>query len=281
MSANTETLSRPQLDIPTIKARQKATWEDGDYASFATHMHPGAVEILAGWDLSGAQTLLDVACGSGQTAIPAAKMGLKVTGIDIAENLITHARRAAAAAKLDVQFDVGDAEDLPYADHRFDCAISLIGAMFAPRPDQVAAEFARVIRPGGRLFMANWTSGSMPARMFRCVSEIAPPPSGLASPVLWGDEDTVRQRLSHYFTDVTLTRRIYPQWHYPFDEHELVELFRHTFGPVKRAFAAATPAQQQTMHDRLAQIYLDTSETRNGTLTITGGEYLEVIATRR
>jgi len=117
--------------------------------------------------------------------------------------------------------------------------------------------------------------------MFRCVSEIVPPPPGLVSPTLWGDEGTVRQRLSNHFTDIKLTRRTYPQWHYPFDEHELVELFRHAFGPVKRAFDAATPDQQQTMHDGLYQIYLHNSETRSGTPTITGGEYLEVIATRR
>lgn len=278
---NTATASQPQTDIERIKARQKATWEDGDYADFATYMHAGAVDILQSWDLAPAQSLLDVGCGSGQTAIPAAKKGLQVTGIDIAANLIDHARQAAARAKLDVQFDVGDAEDLPYADQHFDVAISLIGAMFAPRPDKVAAELARVIKPGGRLFMANWTPASMPAQMFRCVSEIQPPPPGVVPPVLWGDELTVQQRLAEGFTDIRLARRIYPQWHYPLDEHELVELFRHKFGPVKRAFDAGTPAQQASLREKLAEVYRNNSERKNGILTITGGEYLEVIATRR
>ncbi len=281
MNAITETASPSQIDIQAIKARQKATWEAGDYAGFAAYMHAGAVEILESWDLSRAKTLLDVGCGSGQTSIPAARKGLRVTGIDIAENLILHARKAAAAARLDAQFDVGDAENLPYADQSFDAAISLIGAMFAPRPDRVAAELARVIKTGGQLFMANWTPASMPARMFKCVSEVAPPPPGLASPVLWGDESTVRERLADQFTDIKLTRKAYPQWHYPFDEHELVNLFRQKFGPVKRAFDMATPAQEKVLYDNLMRIYRNSSETKNGILTITGGEYLEVIATRR
>lgn len=271
----------PQVDIDALKAKQKATWEDGDYADFATYMHAGALEILQDWDFSEAETLLDVGCGSGQTAIPAAKMGLKVTGIDIADNLIKHARKSAMNAKLDVQFDIGDAENLPYAENSFDAAITMIGAMFAPQPERVASEFARVIKSGGTLCMANWTPTSMPAQMFKCVAEITPPPRGFIPPVLWGDKETVLQRLSENFTDIKLTRKNYPQWHYPFDEHELINLFRDQFGPVKRAFAMATEAQQRQLYDKLFHIYRNNSETQNGILTITGGEYLEVIATRR
>ena len=267
--------------IDELKMKQKATWEDGDYADFATHMHNGAVEILQGWDFSAAKTLLDVGCGSGQTAIPAAKIGLQVTGIDIAENLIEHARKLASKAKLDVSFDVGDAEDLPYDNNSFDAAITLIGAMFAPRPEHVSSEFARVIKPGGKLYMANWTSASMPAQMFKCLSEVTPPPPGFIPPVLWGDEDTVQQRLEKDFKDIHLSRKNYPQWHYPFDEHGVVNLFREQFGPAKRAFAAATELQEKQLYDKLFHIYRENSETNNGILTITGGEYLEVIATRR
>ena len=266
--------------IDALKVKQKAAWEDGDYADFATHMHDGAVEILQGWDFSNVKTLLDVGCGSGQTAIPAAKMGLKVTGIDIAENLIEHARTITSQNKLDARFDVGDAEDLPYKEQSFDAAITLIGAMFAPRPDRVAREFARVLKPGGKLYMANWTPTSMPAQMFKCLAEVVPPPPGFISPVLWGDEKTVQQRLQRDFKDIQLTRKFYPQWHYPFDEHGVVNLFRSQFGPAKRAFAAVTDSQQTQLYDKLFHIYRDNSESHNGILTITGGEYLEVIATR-
>lgn len=281
MNAINDAAGQPRPDFEAIKAKQKATWEDGDYHDFASYMHAGAVEILDGWDLAGATTLLDIGCGSGQTAIPAAKRGLKVTGVDIAANLIEQARQGASDAGLDVQFDVGDAEALPYADKSFDAAVSLIGAMFAPRPERVVAELARVLKPGGRLFMANWTSASMPAQMFKCASEIAPPPPALEPPVLWGDEATVERRLGEHFADIRLSRKRYPQWHYPFDEHGLVDLFRQKFGPVKRAFDVASPEQAKSLYDKLCHLYRDTSEQNDGVLTVTGGEYLEVIATRR
>lgn len=280
---NTDTALKQPIapSIDAIKARQKATWEDGNYVSFAKFMEAGAIEILNGWQIAKGLTLLDVGCGSGQTAIPAAKNGSKVTGIDVAENLIRHARQRATEAGLEVRFDVGDAEDLPYASNSFDVVISLIGAMFAPRPEVVASEFARVLKSGGKLFMANWTQASMPGRMFKCISEFVPPPPGLVSPVLWGDEATVKQRLSNDFTDIQLTRKIYPQWHYSFDAAELVNLFRTLFGPVKKAFDTIDPQQQMEFRNRLEQIYRDTSKTTNGVLTITKGEYLEVVAIRR
>jgi ubiquinone/menaquinone biosynthesis C-methylase UbiE len=281
MAMTTEAVQIKAPSLAAIKAKQKAVWDDGDYAGFAKFMEAGAVEILESWDIAAGQTLLDVGCGSGQTAIPAAKKGVKVTGIDIADNLIRHARQRAKAAKLNARFDVGDAEDLPYGDNSFDVSISMIGAMFAPRPERVVSEFARVIKPGGKLYMANWTPASMPAQMFKCVSHVVPPSPGFIPPVLWGDEETVRQRLTDDFTDIRLTRRVYPQWHYPFNASELVNLFRTHFGPVKNAFESIDKHQQTELHNRLEQIYRDNSATHNDVLTVTGGEFLEVIAVRR
>ena len=281
MNSNNALVQKTTPSLQTIKAKHKATWEDGDYASFAKFMENGAVEILESWNIDQNKSLLDVGCGSGQTAIPAAKKGHKVTGIDIAENLIQHARKRALKAKLSVKFDVGDAENLPYKDNNYDVVISMIGAMFAPRPEQVVSEFARVIKPGGKLYMANWTSTSMPGQMFKCVSNFVPPPVGFIPPVLWGNEDTVIQRLSDDFTDIKLNRRIYPQWHYPFNTSELVNLFRTHFGPVKKAFDIADVHQQASLYKDLETIYRNNSEVQNEILTITGGEYLEVIATRR
>ncbi len=270
-----------QPTLEAIKAKHKSTWEDGDYATFAKYMEAGAVEVLDNWDIASSKTLLDVGCGSGQTAIPAAKRGITVTGVDIAENLVEHARRRAANEKLNARFDVGDAENLPYSNASYDVVTSMFGAMFAPRPEQVVKEFARVLKPGGRLIMANWTPTSMPAQMFKAVSALIPPPAGFIPPVLWGDEETVKHRLSGDFDDITLTRCIYPQWHYPFDADELVKLFRTYFGPVKRAFDTIAPDQRTELHDTLVDIYQAGSLTKNNILTITGGEYLEVSATRR
>lgn len=279
IQAANQTLQQPSLEA--IKAKHKATWEDGDYASFAKYMEAGAVEVLEGWDIERDKSLLDVGCGAGQTAIPAAKKGVRVTGVDIAENLVEHARRRSAEARLNVRFDVGDAENLPYPDQSYDVVISMFGAMFAPRPDQVVREFVRVLKPGGKLIMANWTPVSMPAQMFKTVAGVVPPPQGFIPPVLWGDEDTVKQRLSDEFTDIKLMRRTYPQWHYPFGAREVVNLFRTYFGPVKRAFDTVGVQRHAELHDALEEIYRSNSVVKNGILTITGGEYLEVIATRR
>jgi SAM-dependent methyltransferase len=269
-----------QPDIATIRAKMKATWEDGDYAGFARYMENGAIEILENWQIPPGQRLLDIGCGAGQSAIPAARLGHRVTGVDIAENLIEHARERARFEGLNAHFKVGDAEDLPCADHSFDVVVSMIGAMFAPHPNQVATELARVTRPGGRLYMANWTPTSMPARMFKCISSYVPPPPGFVPPPLWGDEETVRNRLAHGFTDIQLKRRLYPQWHYPFSVAELVGLFRSHFGPVKGAFEALDEEGQESLQRDLEQIYTHYSESHDGHITIRG-EYLEVIATRR
>ncbi len=276
--------SRPvetQSAVDLIKARMKATWEDGDYATFATYMQAGAVEVMDHWNIKAGQRLLDVACGAGQTAIPAARKGAQVTGIDIAANLIGHARKRSHEEGLNACFEVGDAEDIPCPNAGFDVAVSMFGAMFAPRPEVVVGELARVLRPGGRLIMANWTSDSMPAQMFKAVAAVVPPPAGAIPPLLWGDEATVMERLVNDFTNIQLIRRIYPQWHYPFGVRELVEFFARYFGPVKRAFDVADPRQRLTLRKQLADIYARNSEVYNDTLKITGGEFLEVIAVRR
>lgn len=269
--------------LAQIKAKMKATWEDGDYANFAKYMQDGAIEILESCQLSPGQRVLDIGCGAGQSAIPAAQQGHQVVGVDIAENLIEHASERARYEGLNVQFDVGDAENLPYEDNSFDVVISMIGAMFAPQPDKVASEIARVLRPGGKLYMANWTPAGVPAQMFKCVAGVMPPPPGFIPPSLWGDETTVQQRLSQHFGDLQLTRKFYPKWLYPFAISDIVELFRTDFGPVKRAFdkLESDMADQTSFRQQLHDIFLETSERLvDGSTKINGGEYLEIIATR-
>ena len=212
------------LDLPTVKAKMKATWMDGDYAEFSTYMEPGAIEVLQGWQITPGERFLDIACGAGQLVIPAARAGINSTGIDIATNLIAHARDRATREGLSAQFDEGDAEQLPYADGTFDVVGSIFGAMFAPRPDRVASEMARVCRSGGRLFMANWTPTSMVGQMFTCISEHVPPMPGIVPPPLWGDEPTVQARLAEGFTNIKLTRKFYPLWTYPFPVSGVVQL---------------------------------------------------------
>lgn len=266
-------------NIDTIKGRMKATWMAGDYARFATYFEPGALEILAGWELAAGSRLLDVACGAGQIAIPAARAGVKVTGVDIATNSIQHARTRAAAEGLSVEFDEGDAEQLPYPDDSFDTVVSVFGAMFAPRPALVAAELVRVCRPEGCIIMVNWTRESFVGQVFKATGKHVPPPPAIPSPVLWGDEATVRERLHRGLDKLSLTRRVYPSIAFPFGVPAVVEFYRQYYGPTNRAFAALDADGQAALRRDLEQVFSDNNRATDGTTSIEA-EYLEVIAIR-
>ena len=170
-------------EMEALKARLKATWMSGDYGHFAKYLEPGALEFLTRLAVTPGTRMLDVACGAGQIAIPAARAGVRVTGVDIASNLIEQAQTRAKAEGVEARFDEGDAEMLPYQDAAFDLVVSLIGAMFAPRPERVAAELLRVCRPDGRIVMANWTPEGHIGQMFKIIGKHVPPPPLMVSPV--------------------------------------------------------------------------------------------------
>jgi SAM-dependent methyltransferase len=264
------------LDI--LKTRLKATWMDGNYDYFSRFMASSAAQFLDPLALSPGTTLLDVACGSGQVALVAAERGLKVTGVDIAPNLILAARGRAAAAGLDVQFDEGDAEALPYPEATFDVAASLFGAMFAPRPERVAAELLRVCRPGGIVSMGNWTKEGFVGAMFKTFARFLMPPD-MPSPLLWGDEAVVGERFGARVSDLRLTRVLY-RFEYPFGPADVVELFREYYGPATRAFATLGEAEQAALRGELVELW-----STHNTATVTGrtivdAEYLDVVGTR-
>ena len=162
-------------EMVALKSRLKATWMSGDYGHFAQYLEPGALDYLERLAIAPGTRVLDLGCGAGQIAIPAAKAGADVTGIDIAANLIEQARARALAAGVTVRFEEADAEELPFADASFDLVVSLIGAMFAPRPDQVVAEMVRVCHPGARIAMANWTPEGHVGQMFKIIAKHSPP----------------------------------------------------------------------------------------------------------
>lgn len=272
-------MSTISLEMQTLKDRLKATWMSGDYGHFATYLVPGALEFLSRIPLEPGMRLLDVACGAGQISIPAARAGAKVTGIDIATNLIEQARARAQAEYLDARFDEGDAEMLPYEDASFDIVVSLIGAMFAPRPELVAAEMKRVCRPGGRIIMGNWTPAGFVGQMFKTQGRHVPPPAIMPAPVKWGDEEVVRERFSDRIAHLKLTRRMYP-FRYPFPPSEVVEFFRTYYGPTHKAFAALDAEKQSALRGDLVHLWAEHSPGTNGT-TALEAEYLEVVAIRQ
>ncbi len=266
-------------EMESLKGRLKATWMAGDYGHFAKYLEPGALEFLARLPIQAGTRVLDVACGAGQISIPAARAGARVTGVDIATNSIEQARVRARAEGLDARFDEGDAEMLPYEDASFDLVVSLIGAMFAPRPERVAAELVRVCRPGGRIVMGNWTPEGFVGQMFKTIGKHVPPPPLMPSPLLWGNEATVRERLRDGVAELHLTKRQHP-FRYPFPPSEVVEHFRTYYGPTNRAFAALDAAGQDALRHDLEQLWTEHNRDADGT-TRMESEYLEVVAVRR
>src|SRR5277367_7117273 len=157
--------------IAQLKQRMKTSWMAGDFGQIAKRLANGAEDFIARLELKPGMKVLDVACGTGNQSLPAARTGAQVTGVDIATNLLAQARQRAAEENLAIQFDEGDAEQLPYGDAQFDVVLSMFGAMFAPRPEVVASEFKRVCRPGGLIAMANWTPESFVGKTFRVNSK--------------------------------------------------------------------------------------------------------------
>lgn len=267
-------------DLQTIKARQKATWESGDFGEIAKTITHVAEEFMARLPLKPGMRVLDVACGSGNLAVIAAKNGCRVKGVDIAANLIAQARERATAERLDIEFSEGDAEVLPCADGEFDAVVTMFGAMFAPRPEAVAAELFRVTKPGGFIAMANWTPEGFIGKMFEVFKKhLPPPPNGIPSIMLWGHEPTVRGRLEN-FADVKFARRI-AAMRYPFPPAETVDFFRRYYGPTGKAFDALAPDAQTALRRDLIELQSAHNSTPTCDTTEALAEYLEVVAARK
>jgi SAM-dependent methyltransferase len=265
-------------EIESLKTRLKAMWMSGDFGQVAKIIETGAEDFIARLALKPGVRVLDVACGSGNLAIPAARAGAVVTGVDIAPNLLEQACARAASEGLTIQFDEGDAESLPYDDAAFDAVVSMFGAMFAPRPELVAAELVRVCRPGGRIAMANWTPEGFIGQMFKTTGKHVPPPPNMPPPLKWGDEETVRERLRDGIADLQLTRQMC-QFKYPFPSAEVVEFFRVYYGPTQRAFDALDTDAQAALRNDLERLWTEHNQSTDNTTQVEG-EYLEVVATR-
>jgi len=272
-----QTNAQKNAELDSLKSRLKTTWMTGDYDRFSRFMEKDAEQFFLRLGIAPGTRLLDVGCGAGQLALIACRAGAKVTGCDIATNWLEDARVRAAAEGLSVTFEEGDAESLPYQDAQFDAVVSLIGAMFAPRPELVAAELTRVCRPGGMIAMANWTPGGFVGLMFKTIAKhIAP--SGMPSPVLWGDEATVRERLRAGIANLKLSHHDY-HFEYPFPPDAVVEFFRANYGPMSRAFASLNGEGQEALRSELVSLWSAHNKAVDGTTKV-NAEYLQVIANR-
>lgn len=224
----------------------KALWEKGDFTRIAASMRESGEDLVGKLGITKGLKVLDLGCGDGTTAIPAAKRGADVLGVDIASNLVAAGnQRAAAMGLVNIRFQEGDAsnlQDLP--DDSFELVVSIFGAMFAPKPFDVAKEMVRVTKPGGRIVMGNWIPGdpTLIAQVLKTSAAYSPPPpEGFISPVTWGVEENVIQRFEGAGVSkdkITFVRDTY-FFNYPGSPSELLGVFRTYYGPTMNAFDAA------------------------------------------
>ena len=270
-------------DVPIdwIKESMQIAWMAGDFGVIAKTISRGAEKFAEALEITPGMCVLDVATGTGNLAIPIARKGAKVIGVDIATNLLEQARERAKAEGLEVQFDEGDAEALPYANGQFDMVVTMFGAMFAPRPEIVARELGRVLKAGGRLAMANWNAAGFSGRMFAVASKHAPEPAGILPPVQWGEEAIVRQRLGPYFTEIE-TELISMRFALPMPPAEVVAFFRQYFGPTHMAFKRLDEQGRETFSAELESLWTEANTADEPTEhTLVWNQFLRVIGVRR
>ncbi|MGH9536892.1 MAG: class I SAM-dependent methyltransferase [Terriglobales bacterium] len=260
-----------------LKQNLRAAWMAGDFGQIARLNARGAEDFITRLNLQPGMKVLDVACGTGNQSIPAARTGAQVTGLDIAPNLLQQARERAQTENLKIEFIEGDAESLPYPAGQFDVVLSMFGAMFAPRPEVVATELKRVCRPGGSIAMGNWTPEGFVGQMFQITARHAPPPPGMLPPSLWGVDKVVAERLGGPGVRLQTSKQEL-HFDYPFAPGDTVAFFRKYFGPTQTTFARLDEPAQKALADDLTGHW-----TRNNlgdaNHTIVKAEYLEVRAT--
>jgi SAM-dependent methyltransferase len=261
-----------------LRARVRATWTAGDFGRIAVGYEEGAAAFIERLGLKPGDQVLDVACGTGNLALPAARAGARVTGIDIAPALVVQLAARAAAEGLTLEAREGDAEALPFADDSFDTVVTMFGAMFAAHPQQAANELLRVTRPGGRIAMANWTPEGFVGRMLKLTVGYVPPPAGVPSALLWGNPRAVEERIGAGLSDLRF-ERLAMVLAYPFGPEETVELFRTWYGPTVRAFAALEEERQRKFFDDLVRLWTE-HNTAGPNGTRVESEFLAVVGTR-
>lgn len=265
-------------EMSALKTKLRATWIAGDFGQIARFYTDEAAEFVNRLNLRPGMKVLDVACGTGNLALPAARTGADVTGVDIAPNLVEQARENAKSEGVNARFDEGDAEALPYDDASFDAVVTMFGAMFAPRPELVAAELKRVTRPGGSIVMVNWTPAGFIGQMFKTMGAHVTPPAGMPSPLLWGVEENVRQRLGEGISKLDLQLQML-KFAFPFSPADVVEHFRLYYGPTQKAFGTLDDEKQAALRKDLEQLWSSKNTATDGTTSV-DAEYLQVIATR-
>jgi SAM-dependent methyltransferase len=266
------------VDLGAVRDVQQKTWSEGDFATVAGIVMMVSEELAEALDLVPGERVLDVACGSGNGALAAARRTWgDVVGADFVPALLERGRERAAADRLDVEFIEADATDLPCKDAEFDVVMSIFGAMFAADQEQAAAELLRACKPGGRIGMANWVPDGGVGKMFMTITKHAPPPPGVPSPLRWGTEEGLRELLGDGVSDFRIERRKSRQAFRSADH--FLDFFRTYFGPTKVAYERVGPDGEEALTADLRS-YLEEGNVAGDRAMVLEPEYLQVVATR-
>ena len=269
-------MSAATPDFSAIKTKQQAAWATGNYAVIGTSLQLVPELLCEAMDLRSGSVVLDVAAGNGNATLAAARRWARVTSTDYVPALLELGKARAAAEGWDITFAVADAEALPYADASFDAALSTFGVMFTPNQAQSAAEMFRVVRPGGKIGLANWTPPSFVGQIFKMLGKYIPPAAGLNPPSLWGTEARLHELFPRAASiDVTTKNAV---MRYLSPDHWL-EIFRTYYGPMNRAFAALDEAGKTALTADLHALMATMNTAHDGTLVLPS-EYLEVVITK-
>lgn len=268
----------PLPDFDAIKHKQQATWASGDFAVIGTTLQIVGESLAEAADVCAGERVLDVAAGNGNATLAAARRFADVVSTDYVPELLAKGRRRAQAEGLDVDFRVADAEALPFGDGSFDVVLSTFGAMFTPDHTRPAREMLRVVRPGGRIGLANWTPEGFIGQLFQVIGRYLPPPAGLKSPALWGTESHIAELFGAQARHIRAERR-----HFNFrfrSPAHWMQVFRDYYGPVHKAFAALDAAQARSLEADITAL-LERLNVASPHALVVPGEYLEVVVSKR
>jgi len=260
-------------DFAAIKQKQQATWASGDFAIVGTTLQIVGESLAEAADVRAGERVLDVAAGNGNATLAAARRFAQVTSTDYVPALLEKGRQRAEAEGLSVQFQTADVEHLPFADASFDIVLSTFGAMFAPDHARTASEMMRVLRPGGRLGLANWTTGGFVGRLFKVIGAHVPPPPGLESPALWGTNGHLAT-LFPQAAGIVSTPRFF-NFRYRSAAH-WVQVFRDYYGPTHKAFAALDETRSAALEADIVALLEELNVAGPDSLVVPG-EYLEIV----
>lgn len=261
-------------DYTAIKTKQNAAWSAGNYAKVGVTLQLSGEELAEALDMKPDATVLDVAAGNGNATLAFARRFCDVTSTDYVPALLDASRARADAEGLDISFQTADAENLPFAEGRFDAVVSTFGVMFTPDQQKSASELARVIKSGGKIGLANWTPNSFIGQVFKTIGKHVAPPAGVNSPAAWGDQNWIETTFAGKAKVQSFAKKNFV-FRYRSAEH-FMDYFRMYYGPMQKAFLALDEAGQQALYDDMVAL-IDTFNTAtDGTARILS-EYAEIV----